>query len=68
MIISFYIKRLTPGKKPIIIKYIRDIYAINNLKINLFIKINILKFKEIIINLLDEKIIFIKCGNIIISI
>ena len=32
---------------------------INNLKINLFIKINILNLKNIIVNLLKLKIIFI---------
>ena len=41
---------------------------INNLKINLFIEINILNLKDIIINLLKIKIIFIKCDKVIILI
>ena len=51
-----------------IIKFIRDIYIINNLKINLLIEINILDLKNIIIILLKIKIIFIKCDKIIILI
>ena len=39
---------------------------INNLKINLFIKIDILDLKDIIVNLLKLKIIFIKCEKVII--
>ena len=53
--ILFYIKSLILEEKLIIIKYIRDIYIVDNLKINLFIKINILKLKEIIINLFKKK-------------
>ena len=60
-------KRFIPKEKSIITKYIRDIHVINNFKFNLFIKMNILRFKGIIINLFDKKIIFIKCENVIIS-
>ena len=41
---------------------------INNLKINFFIKINILNLKDIVINLLIIKIIFIKYDKVIILI
>ena len=53
-------------KKLIIIKFIKNIYVINNLKINLLIKINILNSKKIIINLFKKSIIFKKCRNIFI--
>ena len=41
---------------------------INNLKIDFFIKINILNLKDIVINLLIIKIIFIKYDKVIILI
>ena len=41
---------------------------VDNLKINLLVEINILELKKAIINLFKEKIVFIKCENIIISI
>ena len=50
------------------IKFIYDIYIINNLKINLLIKMNILKSKKMIIDFFNEKIIFTKYKNIIILI
>ena len=50
------------------IKFIKNIHVINNLKMNLLININIFDFENVIINILKEKIIFIKCENIIIFI
>ena len=49
-------------------KFIKDIHVMNNLKINLLININILDFKDVIINISKKKIIFIKCENIVIFI
>ena len=46
MIISFYIKEFISKEKSIIIKYIRNIYVIDNFKANFLIKINILGFKN----------------------
>ena len=39
-------------EKFIIIKFIRDVYIVNNLKVNLLIKINIFNLKKVIIDLL----------------
>ena len=50
------------------IKFIHDIYVINNLKTNFLIEINILELKKIIIDFFNKKIIFIKCENIVIFI
>ena len=66
--ILFYIKNLILEEKLVIIKYTWDIYIVDNLKINLFIEINILELEEAIINLFKEKIVFIKYKNVIISI
>ena len=52
----------------IFIKFIKNIYIMNNLKANFLININILDFKSVIINISKKKIIFIKCENIIIFI
>ena len=68
IIVLFYIKNLILEEKSVIIKYTRDIYIVDNLKINLFIEINILELKEAIINLFKEKIVFIKCENVTILI
>ena len=46
------------------IKFTRDIHIIDNLKINLLIRMNILGPEGVMINLLSEKVIFIKCGNV----
>ena len=40
----------------------------NNLKTNLLININILDLENVIINILKEKIIFIKCENVVVFI
>ena len=40
----------------------------NNLKTNLLIDMNILDFKDVIIDILKEKIIFTKCGNVVVFI
>ena len=53
-------------EKLIIIKFIKNIHVINNFKINLLIKMNILDSKKIIINLFKKNIIFIKCRNVFI--
>ena len=45
-------KEKTSKEKFIIIKFIRDIYIVNNFKANFLIKINIFDLKEIIIDLL----------------
>ncbi len=45
-------------EKSIIIKFIRNIYIIDNLKTNLLIKIDILKLKDIIINFLIRTLSF----------
>ena len=37
---------------------------IDNLKINLLIKINILRLEDVIINLFNKNVIFSKCENI----
>ena len=50
------------------IKYIKNIYIINNLKANFLINMNIFDFKNVIINISREKIIFIKCENIVVFI
>ena len=55
-------------KKLIIIKFIKNIHVINNLKINLLIKINIFNSKKIIINLFKKSIIFTKYQNVFIFI
>ena len=52
-------KEKTSKRKLIMIKFIRDIHVVDNLKINLLIKMNILDSKEIIINLFKKNIIFI---------
>ena len=52
----------------IFVKFIKDIHVINNLKTNFLININILDFKDVIINISKKKIIFIKCENVIIFI
>ena len=49
---SFFIKKETSKKKLIIIKFTRDIYIVNNFKVNHLIKINILDLEKIIIDLL----------------
>ena len=49
-------------------KFIKNIHIINNLKANFLININIFDFKDIIIDILKEKIIFTKCGNIVVFI
>ena len=46
------------------IKFIRDIHVVDNLKTNLLIKINILNLKEILINLLKKSIIFTRYQNV----
>ena len=49
-------------------KFIKNIHIINNLKTNFLININILDFKNVIINISKEKIIFTKCENVIVFI
>ena len=48
----------------ILIKFIRDIHIMNNLKANFLISMDILDFKDVIINISKKKIIFTKCENI----
>ena len=57
-------KKRISKEKLIIIKFTREIYVINNLKVNLLIKINLLKLEDIIINLFNKNIIFSKYENI----
>ena len=57
-------KKKTTKKKLITIKFIKDIHVINNIKINLLIKMNSFNSKEIIINFYKENIIFTRCRNI----
>ena len=57
-------KKKTSKKKLIIIKFIKDIQVIDNLKANLLIKMNIFNLKEIIIDLLKKSIIFTKYQNV----
>ena len=57
-------KEKTPKEKSIMIKFIKNIHVINNLKINLLIKMNIFDLKEIVINLLKKSIIFTKYQNV----
>ena len=56
----FFIKEKRSKKKLIIIKFIRDIFIVDNLKINLLIKMNIFDLKKVTINLFKKNIIFIK--------
>ena len=49
-------------------KFIKNIHVINNLKTNFLININIFDFKNVIINILKEKVIFIKCEYIVVFI
>ena len=58
-------KEKTSKEKLIIIKFIKNIHIINNFKMNLLIKINILNSKKIIINFFKKSIIFIKCENVL---
>ena len=50
-----FIKGKTLEKKLIMIKFIKNIHVVDNLKVNLLIKINILEFKEVIIDLFKKK-------------
>ena len=59
-------KRKILKKKLVIIKFIRDVYMIDNFKINILIEINILKLKNVIINLFNKNVIFFKYKNIFI--
>ena len=52
----------------IFMKFIKNIHIMNNLKTNLLININIFDFENVIIDILKEKIIFIKCENVVIFI
>ena len=52
----------------IFIKFIKNIHIMNNLKTNLLININILDLKNVIINILKKKVIFIKCENVVVFI
>ena len=56
------------NKISIFIKFIKDIYIMNNLKTNLLINMNIFDLKDVIIDISKKKIIFIKCENIIVFI
>ena len=56
----FFKKRKRRKKKSIMIKFIKNVHIIDNFKVNLLIKMNILNLKEIIINLFKKSIIFIK--------
>ena len=49
-------------------KFIKNIHVMNNLKANFLINMNILDLKDVIINISKEKIIFIKCENVVIFI
>ena len=60
----FFIKEKISKRKSIIIKFIKNIHIVNNLKTNLLIKMNILNLKEMIINLFKKNIIFAKCENV----
>ena len=62
----FFIKKKTMKKKSIMIKFIKNIYVVDNLKINLLIKINILNSKKVVINFFKKSIIFIRCRNVFI--
>ena len=57
-------KKKRRKKKSIIIKFIKNIHVIDNLKVNLLIKMNILDLKEVIINLFKKNIIFTKYQNV----
>ena len=52
----------------IFVKFIKNIHVINNLKTNFLININIFDFKNVIIDILKEKVIFTKCENVIVFI
>ena len=47
-------KEKTTKEKLIIIKFIKNIYVVDNFKINLLIKINILDSKKVIIDFLKK--------------
>ena len=49
-------------------KFIKDIHIMNNLKMNFLINMNIFDLKNVIIDILKEKIIFIKCENVVVFI
>ena len=51
-------------EKSIMIKFIKDIYVIDNLKANLLIKMNILNSKRVIIDFFKKNIIFTRCRNV----
>ena len=48
------------------IKFIYNVYVIDNFKINILIEINILKSENVIIDFFNKNIIFFKCENIVV--
>ncbi len=57
----------TPSRNKVFIYFIREIYLINNLRARILISNNIIKPKNIIINII-KKLIYINSYNIIINI
>ena len=57
-------KEKTTKEKLIMIKFIKDIHVVDNLKTNLLIEMNIFGPERVIINLFKENIIFMRCRNV----
>ena len=57
-------KKKTSKEKSIIIKFIKNIHVIDNLKTNLLIEMNIFDSKEVIIDLFKKNIIFTRYQNV----
>ena len=60
----FFIKEKITKNKLIMIKFIKNIYVVDNLKVNLLIKMNIFNSKKVIIDFFKKSIIFIKYRNV----
>ena len=64
IVLFFLIKNFNINSKKVFIKLNYKIYIINNLKTNILIGINILKYKKVIIDFPKRKIIIWNCKNI----